>query len=61
MQRLVCRYAVVPFQFRLIHQTNELKTSFTYKDKQILLRGSSIVYKKHACGGQITLGRLAGI
>jgi len=45
MQRLVDRYAIKPFQFRFIHETNKLKKSFTYKDKQILLRRSSIVYK----------------
>ena len=44
MQRLVDRYAIEPFQFRFIHETNKLKRCFTYKDKHILRR-SSIVYK----------------
>ena len=43
--RLVCRYAIMPFQFRFIHETNKLKKYFTYKDKQNHLRRSSIVYK----------------
>jgi len=29
MQRLVHRYAIMPFQFRFIHETNKLKKSFT--------------------------------
>jgi len=27
MQRLVHRYAIMPFQFRFIHETNKLKKS----------------------------------
>jgi len=45
MQRLVHRYAIMPFQFRFLHKSNKLKKSFTYKDKQNHLRRSSIVYK----------------
>ena len=41
MQRLVHRYAIMPFKFRFIHETNKLKKSFTYKDKQNHLRCSS--------------------
>jgi len=33
MQRLVDRYAIMPFQFRFIHETNKLKKSFTYNIK----------------------------
>jgi len=45
MQRLVHRYAIMPFQFRFVDESNKLKKSFTYKDKQNHLRRSSIVYK----------------
>jgi len=45
MQRLVHRYAIMPLQFRFIHETNKLKKSFTYKEKQNHLRRSSVVYK----------------
>ena len=43
--RLVHRYAITPFQFRYIHESNNLKKTFTYKDKQNHLRLSSVVYK----------------
>jgi len=45
MQRLVHRYAIMPFQFHFIHESNKLKKSFTYKDKQSHLRRSNIFYK----------------
>jgi len=63
MQRLVHRYAIMPFQFRFIHGSNKLKKYFTYKDKQNHLRRSSTVYKLTCtCGvGQMTLDRLAEI
>jgi len=35
----------MPFQFRFIHETNKLKKSFTYKDKQNHLRRSCVVCK----------------
>ena len=31
MQRLVHRYAIMPFQFRFVHESNNLKKYFTYK------------------------------
>jgi len=45
MQKLVHRYAITPFQFRYVHESNQLKKSFTYKGKQNNLRRSSVVYK----------------
>ena len=61
MQRLVHRYAIMPFQFRFIHETNNLKKSFTYKDKQNHLCGSSVVYKLTCTCGSNYIVRLAGI
>jgi len=53
----------MPFQFRFTHESNKLKKSFTFKDKQNHLRRSSIVYCTNydARVGQITLDRLAEI
>jgi len=45
MQRLVHRYAIMPFRFRFIHESNKLKKSFPYEDKQNHPRRSSIFYK----------------
>ena len=44
MQRLVHRYAIMPLQFRFIHETNKLKKSFTYQDKQNHLRKQITLY-----------------
>jgi len=57
MQRLVHRYAIMPFQFRFIHETNKLKKSFTYKDKQNHLRRSSVVYKLTCTCGSNYIGQ----
>jgi len=37
MKRLVHRYAIMPFQFRFIHETNKLKKSFIIKTNRIIL------------------------
>ena len=57
MQRLVHRYAIMPFQFHFIHDTNKLKKSFTYKDKQNHLRHSSVVYKLACTCGSNYIGQ----
>jgi len=57
MQRLVHRYAIMHFQFRFIHETNKLKKSFTYKDKQNHLRRSSVVYKLTCTCGSNYIGQ----
>ena len=57
MQRLVHRYAIMPFQFRFINETNKLKKSFTYKDKQNHLRRSSVVYKLICTCGSNYIGQ----
>jgi len=57
MQRLVHRYAIMPFQFRFIHETNKLKKSFPYKDKQNHLRRSSVVYKLTCTCGSNYIGQ----
>ena len=57
MQRLVDRYAIMPFQFRFIYETNKLKKSFTYKDKQNDLRRSSVVYKLTCTYGPNFIGQ----
>jgi len=57
MQRLVHRYAIMPFQFHFIHETRKLKKSFTYKDKQNHLRCSSIVYKLTCTCGSNYIGQ----
>jgi len=57
MQRLVHRYAIIPFQFRFIDETNKLKKSFTYKDKQNHLRSSSVVYKLTCTCGSNYIGQ----
>jgi len=54
---LVHRYAIMPFQFRFIHETNQLKKSFTYKDKQNHLRRSSVVYKLTCTCGSSYIGQ----
>jgi len=45
MQKLVHSHAIMPFQLRFVHESNKLKKSFTYKDKQNHLCRSRIVYK----------------
>jgi len=51
MQRLVHRYAIMPFQFRFIHESNKLEKYFPHEDKQNHLCRSSIVYKlTRTCG-----------
>ena len=55
--RLVHRYAIMPFQFRFIHETNKLKKYFTYKDKQNHLRRSSVVYKLTCTCGSNYIGQ----
>jgi len=57
MQRLVHRYAITPFQFRFIHETNKLNKPFTYKDKQNHLRRSSVVYKLTCTCGSNYIGQ----
>ena len=57
MQRLVHRYAIMPFQFRFTHETKKLKKSFTYKDKQNHLRCSSVVYKLTCTCGSNYIGQ----
>jgi len=57
MQRLVHRYAIMPFQFRYIHESNKLKKSFTYKDKQNHLRRSSVVCKLTCTCGSNYIGK----
>ena len=57
MQRLVHRYAIMPFQFRFIHETNKLKKCFTYKDKQNHLHRSSVVYKLTCTCGSNDIGQ----
>jgi len=54
--RLAHCYAIMPFQFRFIHDTNE-KKSFTYKDKQNHLRHSSEVYKLTCTCGSNYIGQ----
>jgi len=49
--------AIMPFQFRFIHDTNKLKKSFTYKDKQNHLRRSSAVYKLTCTCGSNYIGQ----
>ena len=51
------RYAIMPFQFRFIHETSKLKKSFTYKDKQNHLRRSSVVYKLTCTCGSNYIGQ----
>jgi len=36
MQRLVHRYAIMPFQFRFIHETNKLKNLLHIKTNRII-------------------------
>ena len=57
MQRLVHRDAIMPFQFRFIHETNKLKKYFKYKDKQNHLRCSSLVYKVTCTCGSNYIGQ----
>jgi len=57
MQRLVHRYAITPFQFRYVHESNKLKNSYTYKDKQNHLRRSSVVYKLTCTCGSNYIGQ----
>ena len=57
IQRLVHRYAIMPFQFRFIHETNKLKKYFTYKDKQNNLRRSSVVCKLTCTCGSNYIGQ----
>jgi len=57
MQRFVHRYAIMPFQFRLMRETNKLNKSCTYKDKQNHLRRSSVVYKLTCTCGSNYIGQ----
>jgi len=57
MQRLVHRYAIMPFQFRFIYETNKLKKYFTYKDKQNHLHRSNVVYKLTCTCGSNYIGQ----
>jgi len=47
----------MPFQFRFMHETNQLIKAFTYKDKQNHLRRSSVVYKLTCTCGSNYIGQ----
>ena len=55
--RLVHRSTIMPFQFRFIHETNKLKKSFAYKDKQNHLHRSSVVYNLTCTCGSNYIGQ----
>ena len=47
----------MPFQFHFIHETNKLKKSITYKDKQNYLRRSCIVLRLTCTCGSNYIGQ----
>jgi len=57
MQRLLHRYAITPFQFRFIRESDKLKKSFTHKGEQNHLRRSSVVYKLTCTCGSNYIGQ----